>query len=151
MNMFYSASDAESAFYTAFEKADIESMMDIWLDSDDILCIHPGAPRVDGVEDVKDSWQQLFQDAPILSFSLIDVNVISTEELVVSQVREEIEIDGQYVSMMLSTNVFQRDSSSLRWHLTSRHSSPEPDDYDIDQILDAEEEELYGDEKVVLH
>ena len=137
------------AFYAAFEKADIEGMMLTWASDDDVVCIHPGAPRVDGLVRVRESWVELFRDPPILKFLLTDVRVSHCETMAVHQVREEIEIDGQYISVMLSTNVYVRGQDES-WKLTSRHSSPDPDDYELEDPFD-EDEIGEGEEKVVFH
>ncbi len=151
MNKFPTNSDAESAFYAAFEQADLDGMMDIWAQNEKVVCIHPGAPRMEGLNQVRDSWFQLFRDPPILKFSLLDVRITKTDDLAIHLVREEIEIDGQYVSMMLSTNVYERDQES-GWHMTSRHSSPEPDDYESDEEdLFEDDDENEQDDAVVFH
>ncbi|HBR97848.1 MAG TPA: DUF4440 domain-containing protein [Gammaproteobacteria bacterium] len=153
MIKFASASAAESAFYSAFEQADLPRMMEIWARNDNVVCIHPGAPRMEGVAQVRESWMELFRDPPILKFSLLDVRVTKTEGLAIHQVREEIEIDGQYISMMLSTNVYERGVDS-NWYMTSRHSSPEPDDYLMDDeefSPEDDDDHNLAKEAVVLH
>lgn len=139
MKSYSTAAAAESAFYEAFEKADIDSMMSVWANDENVVCIHPGAPRVEGLASVRESWVELFRDPPILRFSLLDVRITKSDTLAIHQVREEIEIDGQYISQMISTNIYERDNDA-NWHMTSRHSSPEPDDYEIDELFSAEDE-----------
>lgn len=150
MTQYTTAMDAEIAFYAAFEKADIDGMMLTWATDDDVVCIHPGASRVEGLVPIRESWVELFRDPPILKFSLIDVRINNADDLAVHQVREEIEIDGQYVSLMLSTNVYMRGQDQC-WRMTSRHSSPDPEDFDdIDDHFDEDDVEDIG-EKVVFH
>ncbi len=146
MNKFHSASDAESAFYAAFEQADLDGMMDIWAQNERVVCIHPGAPRMEGLAEVRDSWKQIFDDPPLLKFSLFDVRITLGEDISIHQVREEVEIDGQFISMMLSTNIYERNAEKT-WLMTSRHCSPEPEELE----LEAEDDEVYQDEAVVLH
>jgi ketosteroid isomerase-like protein len=40
--------DVEAAFYEALQTADIDKLMACWADEDDIVCVHPGGPRVVG-------------------------------------------------------------------------------------------------------
>ena len=47
--LFKTAQDAETAFYEAQEKADLDAMMAVWADDDDIVCVHPGGMRLSGV------------------------------------------------------------------------------------------------------
>lgn len=150
MTQYTTAEDAEIAFYAAFEKADIDSMMSTWATDNDVICIHPGAPRVEGLVQVRKSWMELFRDPPILKFLLTDVHISHSESIAVHQIREEIEIDGQYISMMLSTNVYMRGEDQC-WRLASRHSSPDPEDFDeMDDPFDEGEAEGV-EEKVVFH
>ena len=39
-----SAEDVENAFYDAIARADLESLMALWAEDEEIVCIHPGAP-----------------------------------------------------------------------------------------------------------
>lgn len=150
MTHYTTAKDAEIAFYAAFEKADIDGMMLTWAADNEVVCIHPGASRVQGLVPVRESWLELFRDPPILKFSLIDVRISHSESIAVHQVREEIEIDGQYVSLMLSTNVYIR-GQDQSWKMTSRHSSPDPEDFDeIEDPFDEDDMEDVG-EQVVFH
>ena len=68
--MFNKPEDAEEAFYRAFEQSDLEMMEKIWSDDDSIVCIHPNAPRLEGHEEVMDSWRQIFESDNGLKFYL---------------------------------------------------------------------------------
>ena len=48
-NLEGDADDIEAAFYQALQNADIEKLMACWADEDEIVCIHPGGPRVVGL------------------------------------------------------------------------------------------------------
>jgi hypothetical protein len=58
--LFPTPDDAETAFYDAFERADLAAMMAVWAEADDIVCIHPQGPRLAGFEAVRESWGQIF-------------------------------------------------------------------------------------------
>src|SRR2546422_2607886 len=58
--LFPTPDDAETAFYEAFERADLAAMMAVWAESDEIVCIHPQGPRLSGFEAVRESWAQNF-------------------------------------------------------------------------------------------
>ena len=51
--MFASAEECERSFYEAMDAADIEAMAELWLDDDDVCCIHPNGPRLVGYAAVK--------------------------------------------------------------------------------------------------
>ena len=40
--------EIEATFYEALQSGDIEKLMACWADEDDIVCIHPGGPRLVG-------------------------------------------------------------------------------------------------------
>src|SRR5574337_1317093 len=40
--------ELESAFYDALRAGDVERVMACWADEDEIVCIHPGGPRLLG-------------------------------------------------------------------------------------------------------
>ena len=58
--MYLTSQEAELAFYDAMERNDIEAMMGVWLDSDSIVCVHPGASRLQGVGEIKAGFAQIF-------------------------------------------------------------------------------------------
>jgi len=147
MKNYLSASDVETAFYEAFERADIKSMMATWGCGDGIVCIHPGADRMEGFEEVKESWEVIFEDPSLLRFTLLDVRITAVEGLAIHQVKEEVEIDGQYISHLFSTNVYVK-GEDKSWMMISRHSSPEPELPDFEAL---DYEDLDADQTVVLH
>lgn len=124
--------EAELAFYDAMERADIESMMSVWLDNDSIVCVHPGASRLEGMHDIRSGFQQMFEDpSPIMDFAITDVRSQLLDNFAIHTVREEIEVDGQLVSIMLATNIYQKTQSG--WRMLLHHASPEPD-MDFDEL-----------------
>src|SRR6202008_118235 len=68
--IYASPQDAESAFYEALTKADLDAMMSVWADDDDIYCVHPNGARLSGVEKVRESWRQIFAGGQTLRFQL---------------------------------------------------------------------------------
>jgi len=97
----------------------------VWSTQDNIVCVHPGASRIEGRKAVMDSFVELFIEAPILHFSIVDTLYTGNDELAVHLVREEIELDGQVISIMVSTNIYHFESGG--WRMLLHHASPEPD------------------------
>ncbi|WP_426175071.1 YybH family protein [Massilia sp. TWR1-2-2] len=54
-----SAADIEAAFYEALNRADVEALMALWADDDEIFCIHPGGPRLQGHAAIQASWEAI--------------------------------------------------------------------------------------------
>ncbi|MBX2879470.1 MAG: nuclear transport factor 2 family protein [Granulosicoccus sp.] len=136
--IFKTPEEAELAFYEALERADIDAMKQVWSDDDSIVCIHPGSGRLEGRADVVESFTQLFLDSPVMDFSITDARCSTVNDMAIHLVREEIEIDGQLVSIMVSTNIYQNIEGS--WRMTLHHASHEPDlEYDeLDYTLETE-------------
>src|SRR3954468_18249448 len=56
-----SAAEVEAAFYEALNRADVEALMALWADDEEIVCIHPGGPRLHGHAAIQASWQAIFE------------------------------------------------------------------------------------------
>ena len=52
---------ANAAFYAAFQRGDGKALEDLWANSDDISCIHPGWPAIVGRVAVIGSWRDILQ------------------------------------------------------------------------------------------
>lgn len=131
--LFKTPEEAEAAFYEAIEQADIKALDEVWSADENIVCVHPGASRIEGRRAVMDSYVELFSDAPILNFSIVDALYTGNDGLAVHLVREEIELDGEIVSIMVATNIYHVEDGG--WRMLLHHASPEPDsafdsDYD---------------------
>ena len=124
--------DAELAFYDAMERHDLDAMMSVWLENDAIVCVHPGASRLEGSADIRAGFSQMFEDpAPAMDFTISDMRSQHLGTVAVHTLREEIEIDGQLVSVMLATNVYQQTANG--WRMMLHHASPEFD-FDLDEF-----------------
>ena len=49
------ADEVEAAFYDALQNGDIDKLMACWADEDDIVCVHPGGPRIVGAAAIRAS------------------------------------------------------------------------------------------------
>ena len=59
------ADDVEAAFYEALQNGDIDKLMACWADDDDIVCIHPGGPRVVGAMAIRATFEAMFSNGSI--------------------------------------------------------------------------------------
>ncbi len=122
--IFSTPGEAEQAFYYAFEQADVDAMMAVWGESMDVVCIHPGGPRLQGIQAIKASWQQIFSTHAHLSFILSDQQVTQDDELAVHVLKEKIRVDDIVQGVVLTTNIYRFIDGG--WRLTLHHASPEP-------------------------
>jgi ketosteroid isomerase-like protein len=124
--MFATPQDAETAFYDAFVKRDLDAMMEVWSDDDDSYCVHPGGARISGIERIRESWRQIFAGGQDLRFSLREQQLIHTMMLAVHSVYEHISIAGQSRARqaMIATNVYQR--TERGWRMVAHHAAAAP-------------------------
>ena len=124
--LFATPQDAEAAFYEAFEKSDLEAMMDVWADDDDIVCVHPGGPRLAGAEQVREAWRQIFASGQALRFRLRQQQALNGMTLVVHSVYEQITVASEVRARqpVIATNVYMRTENG--WRMVVHHASPAP-------------------------
>ena len=124
--IFTSPQDAATAFYKAFEGKDVDAMMATWAEDEDIVCIHPGGPRLVGYDAVRASWEQLFTGDTRLSFRVDEIVVLETVGMALQSAMEQVTVgdDPQPRGAALATNVFLRTPSG--WRMAVHHASPAP-------------------------
>lgn len=134
---------AETAFYAAFESADLEAMMAVWSTGDNIVCIHPHGPRLTGAVEIRDSWRQIMANSPRMHFRIDELNSFRSEELAIRFVNEHIHIGSNAAPefTILATNVYRRTSEG--WRIVLHHASPTPES--IRNIIDSSETDSSGD------
>jgi ketosteroid isomerase-like protein len=118
---------AEQAFYEAFARADLEAMMSVWDTSDDIVCIHPLGPRLQGQATVRQSWQQIFNAESALQFKVSALHSIAEHDLVVRLVYEHITVRNaaeQPTQPIIATNIYRNGPQG--WRMVLHHASPGP-------------------------
>ena len=124
--IFTSPQDAALAFYQAFEAKDVDTMMATWAEDEDIVCVHPGGPRLVGYEAVRIGWEQLFAGETKLSFRLEDIVVIETVGLAMQSAIEHVTVgnDPKPRGAAIATNVYLRTPSG--WRIVLHHASAAP-------------------------
>jgi len=124
--LFTTPQDVEAAFYEAFEKGDLDAMMGVWADDDDIVCVHPGGPRLAGTEQVREAWRQIFAAGQTLNFRLTRQHALNGMTLVVHSVYEQITAAGETRARqpVIATNVYLRTETG--WRMVVHHASPAP-------------------------
>lgn len=119
------AEDAENAFYSAFQKADLHAMMEVWGPDGEVVCIHPGGPRLDKKLAIQESWDRIFSHDSLMQFSLADVRHMHGDNLAVHFVKEEIRISGMVRGVILATNIYRR--FDVGWLMILHHASSQPE------------------------
>ena len=148
-NKFNTPEEAEIAFYEAIERGDINALGSVWSLDDSIVCIHPGANRIEGRAQVLESFSDMFAESPAIGFSISDSLQTQSDGLAIHLVREEIELNGQLISIMVSTNIYHKEDGG--WRMLLHHSSHEPESHMSDEFEDFDEFDEPPEPPPVLH
>ena len=119
-----SADDIEAAFYEALQTADIEKLVACWADEDDIVCVHPGGPRLIGMGAIRAAFDAMFSNGSIRAWPE-GVRKIESLASSVHNVRERIEVltdQGPREAYVIATNVYHKTPQG--WRLVAHHASP---------------------------
>jgi len=124
--IFASPQDVEAAFYDALERCDIDAMMAVWAEDEEIVCIHPGGPRLAGFATIREAWQRVFANGRKLRVRLSQQTAVTTPFAMVSTVLEHIANQGDESrsAPVVATNVYVR--GALGWRMVAHHASPVP-------------------------
>jgi ketosteroid isomerase-like protein len=115
----------EAAFYDALSRADIDALMALWADDEDIVCIHPGAPRLIGHASIRASWDAIFERGGV---HIRPVQLHTTQNLMmaVHNVVEEVPSSSseQQDIHIIATNVYLKTPHG--WRIVAHHASIAP-------------------------
>jgi len=126
MRIFPTPQDAETAFYEALERADLELMMAVWAEDEEILCVHPGGARLTGQDQVRNSWRQILAGGARARVHLTQQVAISGPMVAVHSVHENFSVPGEKRALqaVVATNVYLRTAAG--WRMIVHHGSPAP-------------------------
>ena len=109
-----SPDDTEQAFYDALQHADLERLMACWADEDDIVCVHPGGPRMVGHAAVRAAFEALFANGSVKAHPE-KVRRLDAGSCSVHSVVERVEVlsdDGLQHAWVVATNVYAKNPAS---------------------------------------
>lgn len=118
------ADDIESAFYEALQSGDIDKLMACWADEDDIVCIHPGGPRLLGPGAIRAAFDAMFANGTIRAYPE-KVRKVEAMGASVHNVLERIEVmteEGPRHAYVIATNVYHKTAQG--WRMVAHHTSP---------------------------
>lgn len=124
VTIFATPEDAEAAFYEALEAADLDAMMNVWAEDEEVVCVHPGGPRLVGFDEVRNSWRQIFAGGPAMRFRLTGQRHVRGVRTAIHSLHENIVITGQSqpVNPIVATNVYIQ--TERGWRMLVHHASP---------------------------
>ena len=119
-----SVDDVEAEFYEALQRADIERLMAVWSDDDDVVCVHPGGPRVVGHAAIRATFEAIFANGAIPARPERHKRVESAG-CAVHNLLERVDVttaEGTQTAWVIATNVYLKTAQG--WRLAAHHASP---------------------------
>lgn len=119
-----SPDDVEAAFYEALQAGDVDQLMACWADEDDIICVHPGGPRLVGAAAIRAAFEAMLANG---SMRVVPERKRKVESLSASvhNVLERIDmvtVEGPQHAWVVATNVFLKTAEG--WRMVAHHASP---------------------------
>jgi ketosteroid isomerase-like protein len=119
-----SADETEAQFYEALQQGDIERLMAAWADDEEIVCVHPGGPRLVGIAAVRAAFESMFSHGTIDAHPE-RVRRLQSPMSAVHSVLERVNLmtpEGPRSAWVIATNVYQKTPQG--WRLVAHHASP---------------------------
>lgn len=119
-----SADDVETAFYEALQSGDLDRLMACWSDEDDIVCVHPGGPRLVGAGAIRAAFEAMFSNGTIAARPE-RVHRVVTIGSAVHNLLERIDVltpEGPRQAWVTATNVYHKTAQG--WRMVVHHASP---------------------------
>ncbi|HWW07821.1 YybH family protein [Collimonas sp.] len=123
--MHGSAEETETAFYDAMSRADIEAMMALWADDDEIVCIHPNAPRLHGHAAIRAAFESLFERGGVhirARHLHVTHNMSTSIHNLVEELHQASDADREM--HILATNIYMK--TPRGWRIVLHHASVAP-------------------------
>ena len=126
IKLFATAIDCETAFYDAFERADLNLMMTVWADEPGIDCIHPQGPRLAGISAIRTSFTEIFSQGPNAKLKVSELRMNQSQTLSIHSVYETFTIAdrSEVIPPVLATNVYMLTPDG--WRMILHHASLSP-------------------------
>jgi ketosteroid isomerase-like protein len=119
-----SADEAEARFYAALQQGQIEPMMALWADEDDIVCVHPGGPRLVGLAAIRAGFEAVFAQGGV-PVQPEQVHRLQWLGGALHHLAERITAgppSQPQTAWVLATNVYVK--GALGWQMVAHHASP---------------------------
>ena len=123
-HLMASPDDVEAQFYEALREGDLEKLMAVWAEDDEVICVHPGGPRVVGPRAIRAAFEAMFANSRIHAHPE-RVRRVHSLEAAVHNLVERIELatsEGQRTGFVLATNVYLKTAQG--WRMVAHHASP---------------------------
>ena len=119
-----SPEDTEAQFYEALQQGDIDKLMAVWADDDEIVCVHPGGPRLVGPAAIRSAFESMFNHGAI-NAQPEKVRRMQALGCAAHSVLERVQVmtqAGPQSAWVIATNVYMK--ATQGWRLVAHHASP---------------------------
>jgi ketosteroid isomerase-like protein len=114
--------------------------MACWADEDDIVCVHPGGPRIVGAAAIRATFEAMFANGAVRAWPE-QCRKVEAVGSAVHHLVERVEVltpTGPMQAWVVATNVYLRTAQG--WRLVAHHASPGtatevPEIVDAPQVL----------------
>ena len=114
-------------FYEALTTADLSLMDELWIQSEDVQCVHPGWPLLLGWGKVRESWKNIFESGGLTDIQVSNIFIDVSEDTAWLNCTEKLSYtigDQVVITLAQTTNIFEfRDNA---WKMVLHHASPMP-------------------------
>ena len=124
---FTTPQQAEDAFYDALDEGDADKLLSVWADSDDISCLLPMQPIVQGHEAVAELFTKVLSGGRGVSLIIQHLGWIETDDIAIHHVEETVltpESATQQQAPLYGINIYRKLAES--WRLIVHMNSPTP-------------------------
>ncbi|MBK7617572.1 MAG: nuclear transport factor 2 family protein [Vitreoscilla sp.] len=122
--MLTSPEDVEAQFYEALREGNLGKLMAVWAEDEEVVCIHPGGPRLVGPAAVRAAFEAVFSNGAV-AVQPDNVRRVHAMGLAVHSVVEKVQIhtdQGPRLGYVMATNVYLKTSQG--WRMVAHHASP---------------------------
>lgn len=119
--------EAEDAFYDGLDEGNPEMLLSVWAESDDIWCLLPMHPLIQGRQGVTELFARLLSRGHGVSLAVRHLGWIQTGDVAIHQVEETIEnqpAGTPPTPPMYGTNIYRKDETG--WRLIVHQNAPAP-------------------------
>jgi ketosteroid isomerase-like protein len=114
--LFASPNDVETQFYEALQQGDLAKLMALWADDEEIVCVHPGGPRMVGPRAIGAAFEAIFANGgvPVMPEQVHRLHAVG---MAVHHLVERISVrtgDGEQTAWVLATNVYLKTTQGWR-------------------------------------
>jgi uncharacterized protein (TIGR02246 family) len=119
--------EAEDEFYDALEEGDLARLLSVWSDSEDICCLLPMYPLIQGRKGIEDVFTHLFSQGQGVELSVVHLSWIQTDDIAIHLVEETIQKvpPGENPPPpFYGTNIYRKEDRG--WRLIVHQNAPTP-------------------------